>query len=430
MSAENLWKSHLRLVENNRQFVDCQLLDEVIGEPIRHKADEMEKVISEMLQGTGMVARDLIRKILVKRSKSVFIPARIMQLILFRGFKKMPWNETRKRLVEHFFPKCMLPYIEPYNAIQPVSAEFPASAESSASVESPVSAEFLASTESPVSAEFLASSESSAPEQAPMKQAIVKQRGNKRNQRAVLIARAVVPRSTNTTVGRYITQWQKPGGSVKFWRQVFWFLQLNNIKFDGLLQHVQENAKSQHRSNRPNLAKKIIFGLLSNRGSNAVFAGHLSIAFRTGNQDDVIDTVRKHLSVIGLNGNIVPSVRIIQNSTAEFVRHFITLFKPERTFSGFRVDLVISVRITAFLIYGVKSIEGIGVDLWGDGCEIGGTEVTRMTFRLFKKGLVKGTQSNGGTRRVGRAPKLAMPTAQSSDAVFCFAGKLNRYVLI
>ena len=44
-----------------------------------------------------------------------------MQHILLRGFKKIPWNETRKGLVELFFPQEMLPYVDPVTTIERIS---------------------------------------------------------------------------------------------------------------------------------------------------------------------------------------------------------------------------------------------------------------------------------------------------------------------
>ena len=187
------------------------------------------------------------------------------------------------------------------------------------------------------------------------------------------------------------------------------------ISIDGLIRYVKHNADihhSQSRKDSHNLTKILLHGLLTKRGSSAAFCEELSLVMRTGNTEDLINCIRKHLSVRGLQDNLVPSIRSLRKSTASMVRHFIALCRPERTHSGFRVDLVESVRMATFLFYGAMSLEGICVDIWGDGCAIGGKEVTRLTFRLLRNGTG--------------------PSAQSSDSVFCFAtyrGKDARYDL-
>ena len=58
--------------------------------------------------------------------------------------------------------------------------------------------------------------------------------------------------------------------------------------------------------------------------------------------------------------------------------------KPEATFSGFRCDLVKCVKNAAWLLFETEDICELTIDLWGDGCEIGGIDHTRMCFRILK----------------------------------------------
>lgn len=387
MSVEELWNRHLIVGEDNRQFVDCKLLDEIIGNELLNKYRVMEKLIAEMVAGTELVAKDLIRRISVRnqRKPSVCIAARTMQLILLRGFKNMPWNEARRSLVEYFFPQDVLPYVEPHNARKPMT-------------------------------------ETAAPDPDPRPSAeeapsnIAASIGETGERTGAIIMQAIVPRVSryaNTRLQIYVTKWTKPGGAVKFWRQVFWCARHRRISLQGLVDFVRRNANVHHRESRkgtPNLTSILVHGLLSNRGSTRAFCDNLSLAMRTGNADMLINVIRKHLATPGLRTNLVPSMRSIQRSTASIVRNFIALCKPERTFSGFRVDLVSCVKIAAFLLLNISSVNGLRVDIWGDGCEIGGMEITRLTFRLL-------CDETG-------------PSAQSSDAVFCFAGKfvLTRFM--
>ena len=57
--------------------------------------------------------------------------------------------------------------------------------------------------------------------------------------------------------------------------------------------------------------------------------------------------------------------------------------KPERTFSQFRSDLVSYVEAVAILSLKTTELQGFSVKIWGDSCEIGGAEVTRLAFRLL-----------------------------------------------
>ena len=65
----DLWNSHLVSGDADQQFVDCKLLNEIIGNgnKITHMYREMEMLVTEMVAGTALVPQDLIRMILRKR---------------------------------------------------------------------------------------------------------------------------------------------------------------------------------------------------------------------------------------------------------------------------------------------------------------------------------------------------------------------------
>ena len=117
-SPLDLWNRHLISRDNSRQFVDCKLLDEVAGKELLNKFRTMELIVSEMVAGTDLQPQELLRKIAMRRqrTRSVCVAARIMQLILLRGFKDIPWNEARRGLVEQFFSADIIPDIDPYKA--------------------------------------------------------------------------------------------------------------------------------------------------------------------------------------------------------------------------------------------------------------------------------------------------------------------------
>ena len=57
--------------------------------------------------------------------------------------------------------------------------------------------------------------------------------------------------------------------------------------------------------------------------------------------------------------------------------------EPERTFSGFRCNLIKCVEVLSYFLFGTKELNGLRVDICGDGWEIGGVETTRIAFRIL-----------------------------------------------
>ena len=51
---------------------------------------------------------------------------------------------------------------------------------------------------------------------------------------------------------------------------------------------------------------------------------------------------------------------------------FVTICEPERTYSGFRVSLLKAVTFASLVLLQKTNLEGLKIDIWGDGCEIGG----------------------------------------------------------
>ena len=161
----------------------------------------------------------------------------------------------------------------------------------------------------------------------------------------------------------------------------------------------RKKTYSRYRKNDTNVLRVLAMELFSKRGSTKDFEFCLGIACKTGNVEEVINIIRNRLQLIGLGLNLVPSMRNVQRSTASLENHFLALCKPQKPFSGFRTDLVACIQLAVFLLFKTENINNVKVDIWGDGCEIGGTEVTRMAFRLLSEDI----------------------SAQSATSVFCFA---------
>ena len=93
------------------------------------------------------------------------------------------------------------------------------------------------------------------------------------------------------------------------------------------------------------------------RGSSEDFKYDLAKETKTGNVDDIINTVRSRLEFIGCK-SFAFSPKHVRRATAETLAHFPNFCKPEKTFPGFRSDLVSCVKAVAFLSLKVTELKG------------------------------------------------------------------------
>ena len=340
--AEELWNSHLKTF-GQRQYVDCQLLDAICGKEFDNKHRTMKMIISEMLTGTGIPpVPNVLRKISTPgqsgKSSAVCVAARTMQMILLRGFIRLPWNNIRRSLVALFFPEDMFPDADPYTAIRRIG---------------------VTTTTAHVAGEEVEATSSGAtgvdrgvdlpPSDRPAFSRVLQ---------------AVIPRCRDRTAQRLnIELWETSEGAMFFWQQVFKFVRENKVSLDGLVKFLQDRAKARRRQARrgsTNIMKVLLDGLLTKRGTLRDFCDDLAIAIKTGNMDSLIRVVRDRLEIAGVR-HVMPSVRSVKNSTATLISNFISICSPEKTFSGFKVDLVAAVKLAAWLLLQRKDIKGLQV---------------------------------------------------------------------
>ena len=328
--AMELWNKYLVTVDH-REFVDCVLLDDICGKALANKYRKLEPIVKELLEGTRWTVPDVFRRKiqLHDRQTSVVVAAGIMQHILLRGLKpEMPWNETRRSLVRLFFTDALIPDEGP----GPFTTRYIGDA--------PGPAPALAAPAPAAPAPAAPAPDAPAPPVPSMVRAIIGRKHNRVQER----------------VEEQIRIWKSPVGARKFWRQVFLFAKNSNVSLHGLVQFIRENT-----SKKTNYGKVLINAILTKRGAMRNFCDHLAIAMKTGNMETLVNVIRDHIAVKGLHCNIVPSIRNIKISTANLVHHFIALCQPERTYSGFRVDIVASVRLIAFLLLKKTDISGMEV---------------------------------------------------------------------
>ena len=348
----DLWNKHLILDEQNRNVVDLALLDEIIGRELDNKRRKMKIVYSEMFAGTDMAEnpREYISS--VKRHKarfhSVCIPARVMQLLLLRGIKELPLNEPRIALVKVFFGFDLGhdPYTPfPAHGLAPPPAQV---------VTAPPAQVVTAPPAQVVT--------------APPAQVVTAPPAQVVTQRLPIIP-AIITRDRDRTQEQFrrnVTRWGTTMGGAEFWKQVFRFANSKKITVQSLVLYLQGKALVRTRQSRKgsvNIIKTLIYGLLTKRGTMRNFCDDLAIATRTGNMETLIQVIRERISVTGLHCKIVPCISNIKVSTAALIVKFISICRPERTYSGFRVDIVAALRFVAFALLKTTNLQGLQVNI-------------------------------------------------------------------
>jgi hypothetical protein len=194
----------------------------------------------------------------------------------------------------------------------------------------------------------------------------------------------------------------------QYWRDVLAYAKQNEIPFDELIDLTLQIAQRRKIGRRYpkgciNYVQIIAERLFVERGSSEEFRDEIALKIRTNNIQAVLDLIRAHLYLPGLKSNLVPSNKTVHASGINLKRFFVALLHPEKSFSGFRVNLFLYVKLAAYLLLNKEDISGLEVDIWGDACEIGGKEVTRFVFRVLSDDLPN---------------KLS---SQSANAAFSFA---------
>ena len=164
-----------------------------------------------------------------------------------------------------------------------------------------------------------------------------------------------------------------------FWTKVLNFARVHGLPIHGLPiatilkeQH-QKRSTWRKRSASGNHIRDLFTGLLEDRGSPECFRYELSIKMKTSNMEDILNAIRQRLVPVGLGGgSLVPSIRHIKRATRLIMKLFVTICEPERTYSGFRVSLLKAVTFASLVLLQKTNLVGLTIDVWGDGCEIGG----------------------------------------------------------
>ena len=98
-------------LDDGKEFIDSEILDFISGNTLQNRQRKLTSIVAEMVVGTTLKTDDLIRKLPIKGQPqgSVFLASKIMKLLILRGYKDLPWNEKRRKLVAKYFNTSFFP---------------------------------------------------------------------------------------------------------------------------------------------------------------------------------------------------------------------------------------------------------------------------------------------------------------------------------
>ena len=336
--------------------VDTKILDYITGSEFSNKRRFVVRTLDQIFAGTNRKPEEF----LIISGKTIAVEKHAMLLVIQRGGKGLPWNKARRDIVQHFFG----PYVIPFDSEVPLSST-------------------VYSENQPI----------------PNQPTIVEQPENASTRKRKCRKRKF--ETVQTTILKrpiqVIDRWSDPE---RFWKDVLQYATKATIPFSSLITFIKKIPVLRRKHKYTNYVKLAIDGLFP-EVTTVHFRESLAMKMTTGNINEVMDLLRNGLRIKGVRGkNIIPGRTRIKQSRGTVVKYFNQLCRPEKCKTGFRVDLTTAVKLAMFIEFGHVNLADINVDIWGDGCEIGGEAVTRLCFRLL----------SSSTR-----------SAQSVNSVFCFA---------
>ena len=410
-SVAELWRQYLQVDSSSGiKFVNAALLDKIAGREIRNKRRQLEQFLDNYLDGynlTDRQRRDFLRTVRVKKCQtSIMVAAGIMQRIILHGFHNFPWNENRRAFVAHFFSAELLPLTDPYSRKRSTEAVVVPSPEPIPTV-TPGSEPIPTATpgSEPIPTATPGSEPTAVATATPRSEP--NPRATKRSESmGTIVAKAILTKRKT----RYERKWKTREGSIHFWKLAISYARTKGIRLDTLVELARKDQKRRIMSEgkTESLLTTMIRCLFPYLGTPDSFRTELAIALKSSNAETIFNAIRDRLFCPVLPRAVVPSYRNTKRKMADLNQYFIASCKAERCFTGFRVDLVSSVKLAALLMFDNDDLKEVCVDIGGDGYQLGGMAVTRFVFRILCEKV----------------------SAQSTDSVFCFAvyrGKDSRY---
>lgn len=400
---------------DNKTFVNSRLLDQLAGVTISEKNRKLVPIVSSIIAGTALNVQDVLQTIMVDsvgrgHNKGVVAVAYgTMQLIIAGGCKFLPWTPTRRRYVREVINSRLVPEYDPSDqeneVAHPNRTQLTAMHHQPRRTIETATPTGSSGTAQPIVADNTLTGDGSATDADP----------NVTN--TDLTDKQCLP-SRADYKSRYLerlpSKWQSSEGISMFWKQVLKSAQEKEIGVDSfikeLMQHAEDRKKRARKSSSDENHLRLVVEALFPKcmTDREFFREKLFLAKFLGTWEDVLNSIRSETTLVGLGHNIVPSSSSIRSLSSKLTSFFIAAFRPSRTFSGFRIDLTRAVTLVCYVLYGKTDLADVQLDIWGDGANIGGLDVTRMAFRIL----------NGKefTNRYGQ-----QCSAQASTAVFTFA---------
>ena len=227
-----MWNRSSIASDNDRKFVDAKILDEIARKELANKYRTVKRLVSETVDGTTLEVDDLVRKIAIprQRSHSIAVAAGIMQMLILRDFKEIPWNEKRRNLVKFLFSETMLSKYSPFSVINHQNRSTPPLEQLKSSSRTPTS------TESAIS-QPLALPSPSEPSRSSATATLYRYHH-------IQFSELVLPRKTNRKrAPEKLQKWRTPKGSERFWRQILFYVGFHRISLQGLLEVAEKNSQ-------------------------------------------------------------------------------------------------------------------------------------------------------------------------------------------
>lgn len=195
-----------------------------------------------------------------------------------------------------------------------------------------------------------------------------------------------------------------------FWNCVFTIVQNSRsglLSDKGLTTGIIAFRKKVGKTGRQNLVLKSLFNgffaaFVANKETNL---SRLFFQHTCGTTASLLVAIRQMMFMDGTSLTMLPTRDALRKMTTRAHDDFIRIFDPQRTPTGFRLDLIRSVKFLLKVMHGQKIVDlkGVNVDVYGDAMSKGQKDVVRFVVRVWISD--DPTQSD----------------AQSASHTFCFA---------
>ncbi len=398
-NCDAILKSNLHCLDN-KFYICSKILDDLSGATVPHKKRWLEPLVTSLSANTTLSLSEVLRN--EPESGKMIVAFRIMQYIVV-STTKIPWTPVRKENIAFHFTSSLIPSQDVFFLSRLIHSSATTQTTQKGTQTDDVNQEQTKATlesgsNSNSQLDQAAQTEKTDTEPSKRNRTQIKHRFSNSWRRTPIVGfQSLI--SQNPQMSR---------DSKLFWDTVVRYADQNKFSLRELITKLMEEAESRKskggkRGRDVNHIKVVVDALFQTDDKNQreKLREELTLASKTQHWSYMLQLIRSRLKVTGLGRNIIPSVRTLQRESCLLIQCFYDTMRPQHTYSGFRIDLVSAVKFVSFFKLRNEDLNGLQVDIWGDGAEIGKVNVTRLAFRI----LNKETETS----------------AQSVDSVFTFA---------